>query len=34
MDVGDGAGGGGGSSNSESVGNLVIMFMMDIDFFE
>ena len=31
--VGDGSGGGGGSSDGESVGNLVGMFIMDMEFF-
>ena len=34
MDVRDGEGGVGGSSYGESVGNLFVMFIMDMDFFE
>ena len=30
--VGDGSGGGGGSSDGESVGNLVVIFIMDMEF--
>ena len=34
VDVVDGTGDGYGSSDGESMGNLVGMFIMDIDFFE
>ena len=34
LDVGDGAEGSGGSSDGESVGGLVGMFIVDMEFFE
>ena len=34
VNVGDVAGGGGGSSDGEIVGNLVGIFIMDMEFFE
>ena len=34
MNVGQGAGDGGGSSDGENVGNLVGMFLMDMNLFE
>ena len=34
LHVADGEGGFGGSSDGKSVGNLVGMFIMDMDFFE